>query len=875
MKYKIALGIDMGTVENRELDWDKITERLSRHSVAVTKGGRYFVGGQFVDHRRQETSLVCRSMLTIDIDKLPAGVDIVDLESDLVLSVPYAFVAYSTFSHTPDAPRIRLIVPLSRDVTPGEYREVSRDFVGTLSEVVQQAIDKCSFVPNQFMYMPICPDMGAAWSYVQDGDAYPVPDQVVGDYAKAAVKKAKPAKTVSLPAEPEVGAVVVDDAPEVRVDAPEAAAVVVDDEPEADIDDLADAVANEPLDLSDDEVDAYLRVYRAEGLEYDQWLMVGAALNHQYRRSETGYQRWLAWSALSSKHDETQMRVKWRSFGKGTTFSLVTFKSVIFLAKEMGDVALREDRAAAREGAGAGEVVSLPAKAMVELEAFEALAEAASEVDSVESYDAFKARLQRISLHILPVDKRSMLAQEIYDGWGKGKGLTKSDIKAAIQPPKAGKGALIEASAVKRDLPEWLDGWVYIGVPAEFYNMRDHYALKREAFDSFYGREIEVVAAEVPASRLALNDYRIDTLVDLMFWPGAGITFDYEGKRMLNTYRESGIGPCVEMDADGQSVVDLFLRHVRFLLADETEQRMLIDFMAWVVQNPGQKVNWSLVIQGAQGVGKSYFGHVMMMVLGDMARNIEPSSLSGRFTGWAHGATLVIIEEIRVTGENRYEIIDRLKPFISNATIQIEEKGRDHRTVPNFTSYLMFTNHKDALPLGAGDRRYAPVFSRVQSEAMLFEELGGEAAAGEYFTKLFGESERRADALSRFLRDWRVSDEFNAKGRAPHTRARDMMMGLAVSPERRAVEDAIEKHSCAVIGETLVDVTWLASLCSFDDSGEPLPKTRTLSAVLLDMGYEQIDGGRVWISKLKSFHYVWQRGFNGDAKEVVKAYHEG
>jgi hypothetical protein len=107
MKYKIALGLEMGTVDNRLLEWDKITQRLSRHSVSVTKGGRYFVGGEFVDHRRQETSLLCRSMLTIDIDELPDGIDITALEIDLVLSVPYAFVAYSTFSHTPDKPRIR------------------------------------------------------------------------------------------------------------------------------------------------------------------------------------------------------------------------------------------------------------------------------------------------------------------------------------------------------------------------------------------------------------------------------------------------------------------------------------------------------------------------------------------------------------------------------------------------------------------------------------------------------------------------------------------------------------------------------------------------------------------------------------------------
>ena len=872
MKYKIALGVDMGTVENRVLDWHKITDRLSRHNVSVTKGGRYFVGGEFADHRRQETSLLCRSLLTIDIDELPEGIDIDALEVDLVLSVPYAFVAYSTVSHTPDVPRIRLIVPLSREVSPAEYREVSRDFVNTLSEVVQVAVDTCSFVPNQFMYMPICPDLSVAWSLVQEGEPYAVADQVLQDYATKSVKtkRVKPAGTV--PAASVIAAQsATPDVPDARfadpVDLLDASASADDDDDDdaADIDDLVDAVANEPLALGDDEVDAYLRVYKAEGLDYDQWLLVGAALAHQYRRSDVGYQRWLAWSKLSSKHDEKHMRVKWRSFGKGTTNSIVTFASVIFRAKEMGDVALRENRQAAQSDT---QVVT--PRGMVEHEAFEALAEAASLVDDIDAYDAFKARLQRIGLHILPVDKRGMLAQEVYDAWGRRKGLTKSDIKGALMPPKAGKGGAV---AVKRDIPEWLEGWVYIGIPAEFYNIHTHHAYKREPFDLIFGREAEVVASELPASKFALNECQIDTFVDLMFWPGAGITFETEGKRMLNIYRETGIAPCVEMDADGQSVVDRFLSHVRFILSDEAEQRLLIDFMAHVVQNPGQKINWSLVLQGAQGVGKSYFGHVMMLVLGDMARNVEPASLAGRFTSWAYGATLVIIEEIRVTGENRFEIIDRLKPFISNATIQIEEKGRDHRTVPNFTSYLMFTNHKDALPLGAGDRRYAPLFARVQSEEMLFSELGGKAAADAYFTMLFGESERRVDALSRFLRDWQVSSDFNAKGRAPHTKARDMMMGLAISPEKRAVEDAIAKHNCGVINDRLLDVTWLSALCDLDN--DTLPRTRTLSAILLEMGYEAFPDGRLWVGKSKRYHYIWTKGFSGDACGAVKAYHDG
>ncbi len=803
MKYKIAIGNDPGKVQTKILEWDAIADRLSTHEVALTKGGRYFVGGAFSAPERTEANLVCRSMLTLDIDDVE--IDIGELEFALTMGIDCAFVAYSTFSHTPAKPKVRIVVPLSRDVSPDEYREVSRRFADTLD----LKFDPCSFTPNQFMYLPTCAEQALAWSIIQDGEPHQVPEDLV-----------------QISSRSQMG-------------------------------DLEDIVSSQPLDLSDDEVDAYLAAYDPDVLEYDQWLTVGAALHHQYLGSEDdGYSRWLHWSERSRKHDPKLMPMKWRSFGKSVR--KVTFASVIFHVRQNGAVIL-PDAVEGDDGDSEGD--------QVEAAAFEKLAEDAAKIDTLEAYDSFKARLQRMSLQVLPLDKRSMLAQEVFEAFGKEEGITKTDIKRELKPAK-------KDGLVRNKKPDWVRDWIYIEKTCEFYHSELHYSIKREAFEAKYGREIECVIAEMQPSKLVLNEYQIDTVVDLMFWPGAGQFYEYEGRRMLNTYRPTGIVPCDRLDLDGQSVVDLFMAHVRFTLADETEQRLLIDFMAWVVQHPGQKINWALLLQGAQGVGKSYFGVVMMLVLGEMARNVEPSALSGRFTSWAHGSTLVIIEEIRVAGENRFEIIDRLKPFISNATIQIEEKGRDHRTVPNFASYMMFTNYKDALPLGSGDRRYAPLFSRVQTEEHLFRELGGEIAAGEYFTTLFEESQRRADALSRFLRDWQVSSEFNAKGRAPHTKARDAMMALAISPERSMIEDAIEKHQCAVIGDQVLDVTWLGKLC--EGEGDQLPKTRAISAVLLEMGYEQTNDRRVKISKTGAYHYVWRRGCEDeDAKQIVKAFHNG
>ena len=797
MKYTIAVGTDLGTVQNKSFEWDKIVERLSKHEVAMTKGGRYLVGGEFDGTQRKEANLLNRSLITLDLDNVSDGMSIDDLEFMLVMTLDCAFVAYSTFSHAPEHPKIRIVVPMSRTVSPSEYREVSRDFASLLPELT---FDPCSFVPNQAVYLPACPDLSVAWSVAMGDAPYEVPD------------------VISVPTR--------DDG-----------------------DDFERAVKAQPLDISDDEVDAYLAGYQAQSLEYDEWIRVGAALHHQFRGDvATGFKRWVDWSAKSDKHDDSQMQVKWRSFGNSTR--VVTFASVIHLARAQG---VQVERSVA---------------VTVENSAFERLLEVAAGVDDMAAYDDFKSRIQNISATVLPLDKRSLLAQEVYDAWGKDRGLTKSDIKAQLKPSTKGKLEKVEK-------PDWLEPWVYIESTCEYYERELHYAIKREAFNQKYARTMTVAFGDeaMLPSVYAANHCDIETVVDLLFWPGAGQFVLHEGKRYLNTYRETGIAPCGALDEDGQAVVDMFMGHVRFMIENEDEQRLLIDYLAWIIQHPGSKINWALLLQGAQGVGKSYFAVVMQNLLGEMCRNVEPMALSGRFTSWAYGAVLAVIEEIRISGDNRFELIDRLKPFVSNNVIQIEAKGQDHRTVPNFQSYLLLTNHKDALPVNENDRRYAPIFSRVQSEQQLFDELGGRQGADAYFTKLFDDSERRADALSFFLRNWKISEGFSAKGRAPQTSAREEMIALAISPDRSLIEDAIDLHRCNVINDNVLDVTWLGKLC--EGEGTYLPKTRNMSAILLEMGYRQVTGRRIKVAKTNTYHYTWYKGDEDGVKNIVRDFHGG
>ena len=71
----------------------------------------------------QEGHVLARSLVTLDLDNLPADVDLAAVLAD---TLPYAWLAHTTLSHTADNQRWRVWVWLTRDVTADEYGAVAR-----------------------------------------------------------------------------------------------------------------------------------------------------------------------------------------------------------------------------------------------------------------------------------------------------------------------------------------------------------------------------------------------------------------------------------------------------------------------------------------------------------------------------------------------------------------------------------------------------------------------------------------------------------------------------------------------------------------------------------------------------------------------------
>lgn len=793
--------------ETKDVEWDDFAKVATKSVGYDTKEQSIkraaIVGGIRADESvGRAENIASRTIASLDYDDLPEGTALDDVELALSLGLDCAFTAYTTFRHTPEAPRFRVFVPLSRAVTPKEYPAV----VDRLRQAINlDGLDDCSYTVNQIMFLASHKNGVEPWALSQSGDAF--------DVGEISVES--------------VGGIVSGD----------------DDVDE--LDDLAVAVANQPLELSTDQVAVILDAYPAEDKDYDEWLRVGMAIYHQTKGQ--GFDLWMKWSAKSPKHDPKHMKVKWRSFGGRS--APVTMASIIALTGGLR---------------GATAVVEADSSVALSLEM------EAEQVADRETYSAFKKRVQALNDVQLTPDIRSLLATTVHEVYAKAAGMGLREVKASFKPLK--RNASISSDEMSVDAPEWLQGWVYGEADCVFINTEvSDYAIKKEAFRAKYDRMPEVVAMETDASTFALNMVKIPTVVRGMYWPGQPKLFTTEGKDHVNIYHESGIPVCETIDADGQVVVDMFVQHVRNSIEDQREGDLLMDFMGYILRSPANRVRWGMLLWGIEGNGKTYFYTVLQNLLGRNATTINTSMIERPFNDWAVGSRLIGIEEIRISGTNKWRVLDQLKPMISNDTIAVEPKGLTRYHAPNFASYLMTTNHQDAVPMSDNDRRYCVIFTRHRSQQDLFDQHGGAEAAGEYFDKLFSESERRVDAIGRFLIDRKMSDEFNPHGRAPKTGGLLKMRDANLSDDRIAVEEAIEDYGCEIVNDQLIDVTHLNNCALMD--GKYLPVQRALANVLRDMGYEKIENGRTKIGK--AYHYIWTRVASDEAKKTVRDWHAG
>lgn len=176
---------------NREVTWEEIVKRLKRTKrtnetleeyKAMKKddqdaikdvGG--FVGGSLKEGLRRNGYVEVRSLITLDLDDCEEGI-----LDDLSVNIANECFIYSTHKHTKAKPRLRLIFPLTRDVTPDEYEAIARKLAEDLA-VGMEAFDDTTYQAARLMFWPSTSKDGEFIAEEIKGE-WVDPDKILAEY---------------------------------------------------------------------------------------------------------------------------------------------------------------------------------------------------------------------------------------------------------------------------------------------------------------------------------------------------------------------------------------------------------------------------------------------------------------------------------------------------------------------------------------------------------------------------------------------------------------------------------------------------------------------------------------------------------------------
>lgn len=330
----------------------------------------------------------------------------------------------------------------------------------------------------------------------------------------------------------------------------------------------------------------------------------------------------------------------------------------------------------------------------------------------------------------------------------------------------------------------------------------------------------------------------------------AGAVIAEQGRSFVNTYIPIDT-PRIAGDPSP------FLNHLARMLPIERDREILLHYMASMKQNPGAKFQWWPVIQGVEGNGKTMLDRIMSFAIGSRYSHlVNPEAMAktgNQFNSWIEGNLYLGVEEIYVN--NRRDFLETFKATVTNERVPKEGKGTDQTTGDNRINGLLFTNHKDGVPIDTDKRRYAIFYTAQQSLADL--ERDGMLET-DYFPDLYDwlYGRRKYEALGPFyglavvnnflstLQLQAALDPAHLCVRAPHTSSTALALKLSMGRAEQEVIEAIDEGRPGFAGG------WVSSIFLdrlLDGIRAPVPRTKRRE-MLQRLGYDYHPGlieGRV------------------------------
>jgi hypothetical protein len=255
-----------------------------------------------------------------------------------------------------------------------------------------------------------------------------------------------------------------------------------------------------------------------------------------------------------------------------------------------------------------------------------------------------------------------------------------------------------------RTTPDILLDWVYVTRHKFFHNVSTKEQLDSTAFNNLWASDPGyTLIGPGAASATVLENPTTCKVYDYGYRPNsAAIYIDNNGRKLINVWTGFAFEP------DISEPPTPWLELSEYLITDEFIRERIFDWLAYVVQNPGRKINHGLlIISSTQGVGKDSFIEPIREIFGSgNCRDISSRALDSSFNEYLLQTKLLIISELDTIG-HRSSTYDYLKPLLAAppTMLNVNVKGMKQIEIDNVVQVIAFSNKEVPIAIEDNDRR--------------------------------------------------------------------------------------------------------------------------------------------------------------------------
>jgi hypothetical protein len=267
---------------------------------------------------------------------------------------------------------------------------------------------------------------------------------------------------------------------------------------------------------------------------------------------------------------------------------------------------------------------------------------------------------------------------------------------------------------------ELVDRYIYVRIRGDVFEMDTMTFVEKQNFDDMWAHYSKKF--KKPMSKILLEDERMKKVIKYFTHAGKpegiveiaeGEVKGLDGGTYLNVYKPSDI---VAAQGDITRIDEYF----NFAFGEEN-WLIVKQFISFMLNEPGEKIQWFIIIQGqTQGVGKKLLSQVMQRLFG--ARNVRPNvafkDITSGHSTIIDGAQLIILNEVALANNTgkRKELSEEFKALITDDNLMVNPKFKQPIEIPNLTNFWVLSNSDTPVYMDEEDRRACVIQIRRSKE---------------------------------------------------------------------------------------------------------------------------------------------------------------